>query len=673
MKHHTSIRPQDQKYFETLRDRFCAPKPILAASVWAEKYLILNEPKIKGPFTIAGREYVREWVDAAGPLPDNMKGGTDFVLVGATGISKTIAMIARLTYRIANESMRALVVKPSGKGPAGAASFAKTRLQKSIRATPSLRELIPTGAFRHEFSSSQMQINGSIIDLTGAHSAGQLAENRCDVVEQDEIDKYPPQTDTSQEANPIYLADERTKSVPEARRYKQSSPSLPDTGIWEEFKKTDKRRYFVPCPHCNPKVYGKINNSNNNIANNSETEIEKAKRLELRDSKGWLVLAWSKRFTVFETKGYEAFIKWDDSARLANGKWDLEKVVKTAHMVCPHCQGKILNSHKHWMNQNGEWRATAQGIPGHIGWHLPSMYSTSRDCDFGLMAKKFLTAKASIDGPKGFINSDLAEPDCNQAVSIDRAGNAGKHIEVTGEWLKILSVDHQQIAPYFWYVVRAWNGSDKSHGIEYDSFNQWHEMDEVQERHKIIPQAVVIDARYNRSEVLQNCANLEMKSRGLLQPQVQDALPMWIGWTPAMAFGNHREFRITEGESVLYKPFRMMGNQDPYIGTELAKKVQIEILEFKSDLMEDRMENVRQGKTFFEWTISPEMDDETYHKHMAGKIRKAKKNNPRDYSWVQRNTDWDDHLRSCELLGFTLAYSLNLIAYDAIKSKEEKK
>jgi len=634
------IRLQDAAFVRTLIDRFCAPKPVQFASVWAEANFVLNEPKIKGPFTLVGREYLREPVDAWGPLPPNLKGGTDFVCVFSTGAGKTVGNMAGICYRLANESTRALIVKPTGgTGPAGAKSFAKTRLQKAIRATPCLRDLIPKGSQRHDFSSGQMQINGSIIDVTGSNSASQLAENRCDIVWQDEIDKYPAQTETSKEANPVTLADERTKSVPEARRYKQSTPTLPETGIWEEFKKTDQRRYFVPCPHCKKHV----------------------------------VLAWSKRFTVFEHKGYEAFIKWDDSARNDDGTWNLDKVVKTAHMVCPHCAGKILNSHKHWMNKNGEWRATAKGVPGYVGWHLPSMYATSRDCDFGAMAKKFLTAKKSIDGVKGFINSDLAEPDCNQSVSIDRVGQAGKHIEVTGEWLKILSGDHQQIAPYFWILVRAWNGKDAAHGIEYRPVNQWHEIDELQEKHRIIPQAVIIDSRYNRSEVLQNCANMEMPSRGLLDPPIQDALPMWNGWNPAMAFGNHREFRVQDDSgSVRYQPYRWQGGHDPYIGTELAKRVQIQILEFKSDLLEDKMDNVMKGKTFFNWTISPELDVEEYHRHLAGKIRKSKKNNPRDYSWVQRRSDWPDHLRSCELLGFALALSLGLISYDSIKSRDEE-
>ena len=640
-------RTPERRYARKLIERFCAPKPTLAASEWAVANLVFNEPKIKGPFTLRGRSYVREWVDSAGPLPLNLKGGTDFVLCAGTGSGKTIAMIARLAYRIANDPMRALIVKPTSGGPAGAKSFSKTRLQKAIRATKCLRDKIPTGAQRYDFATTQMQVNGSIIDLTGSNSVGQLAENRCDVVEQDEIDKYPPQTEDSKEANPVILADERTKSVPEARRYKQSTPSLDNTGIWEEFKKTDQRRYFMPCPHCNPKG-----------------------NLQVTNFKGWVVFAWSKRFSVFEAKGFEAYIHWDEKAKLCDGTWDLETVIRTAHAVCPWCKGKILNSHKSAMVDHGEWVATAIGVPGYIGWHLPSMYSTARDCDFGAMAKKFLTAKRSMDGVKGFINSDLAEPDVNQSVKVDRAGIAGRVIEVTAEWLTLGTVDYQQIAPYFWQVARAWNGSDQCHGIAYEAVNSWDDLDLFQKKHKIIPQAFGVDIGFNQAEVLQNCANLKMPTRCTLDEAVQDALPMVNGWNPMKSFGGKRQWR--DIETGLYRPYRINPNMDPYSGSELAHTVRIEVLDFLGDLFEDMMDNIRSGKTGLKWTISAEMDTEEYHKHMAGKIRKPKKMNPRDYTWVQRRTDWPDHLHSCELMNLVLAYRLQLISFDAIQNKKDK-
>jgi DNA-directed RNA polymerase subunit RPC12/RpoP len=457
------------------------------------------------------------------------------------------------------------------------------------------------------------------------------------VVWQDEIDKYPAQQEVSREAGPIVLADERMKNVPDARCYKFSTPTLVNAGIWVEFLQGDQRRRFVPCPHCGEMI----------------------------------VLAWSKQFTVFEVKGFEAFVRWDNKAREKDGSWNLEKVVKTAHAVCPKCKGKILDKHKPKMNARGEWRATAKGAPGFISWHLPSMYSISHDCGFGAMAKKFLLAKRSPNGVKGFINSDLAEPDVMQQVAVDRAGVVGKHLELTKEWLSILSVDYHQNAPYFWAVVRAWDGKSKSHGVEYKSFNQWHEMDSLQAKHKIIPQAVIIDVGFNQAEVLNNCANIKMPLRCVLAPAVQDALPECDGWTPAKAFGGKMQFRVMEDGGYRYQDFRVKMGVDPYAGTELAYQMQIGLLEFKSDLFEDNLENIRLGKTYVEWTISPEMDTDEYHRHMAGKKRAFKKNSP-DYRWSTIREGYADHLRSCELLNLVLAYRLQLISFEAIQTKDKK-
>jgi DNA-directed RNA polymerase subunit RPC12/RpoP len=633
-------RKQDAELASTLIWRFCAPKPSAPASFWVEENVRFNEPKIRGAFSFSGREYLREIVDSWGPLPPGLKGGEHFIGCMGTGIGKTTGSIAGILYRLMNEPMRALIVKPTSHGPAGASSFTKTRLVTAIKSSRCFEDLIPTGAERHNISSSQISMNGCVIDITGSNSVGQLGENRCDVVLQDEIDKYPPQREESKEANAIILADERTKSVSDARRFKFSTPTLGNTGIWAEFLKGDQRRRFVPCPHC---------------------------------GKG-IVFAWSRQFTVFEFKGYEAFVRWDDSARTSESKskygWDLEKVAETAHALCPHCQGRILDRHKPAMDAKGHWEPTAKGAPGYYSWHLPSMYALTADCSFGAMAKKFLIAKHSPDGVKGFINSDLAEPDVTQQIAVDRAGIVGRELEVTGEWVKLLSADYHQNAPYFWALVRAWNGSNKSHGVEYQSFNQWHELDELQAKHKIIPQAVIVDSGFDQAEVMRNCANFKIQTRCLLIDPVQDALPECNGWSPAKAFGGKRMYRDTVTN--LYMPFRIKANCDPYAGTELAHQCRIELLEFLSDLFEDNLENIRLGKTFIEWSISKEMDSDEYHRHMAGKKRVYKKDGVQ-YQWATIRPGYADHLRSCELLNFVLAYRLQLISYEAIQTREKEK
>lgn len=630
----------EAKETNRLASFFFAARSTAPSSKWICENVRLNEPKIKGQFTLLGREYLRELLDAWGPLPKSLEGATDFAACCGTGIGKTITTIGGLIYRIKNEPMRAIIVKPTSHGPAGGRNYSKTRLIPSIKATDCLRDLIPTGAARYDFSTMNMLLNGSVIDFTGSNSVGQLGENRCDVVLQDEIDKYPPQREEAKEANPIYLADERTKNVHGARRYKYSTPTLGNTGIWEWFLKGDQRRWFVPCPHCQKKI----------------------------------VLVWSKQFTVFGIRGDEAFIRWDDEARQENGEWDLEKVLASAHMVCPHCEGKIYDRHKTEMNARGEWIPTAKGAPGFVSWHLPSMYSISPDCNFGAMAKKFLMAKKSLDGVKGFINSDLAEPDVSQAISVNKRKMVDDHIEVTGEWLKILSGDYHAVSPYFYAMVCAWSGKDECHVIEHKAFNNWYEMDELQAKHKILPVAVIIDAGYEQAEVCKECCQLSMESRCKLYPAVQSGTPEIVGWQPAKSFGGNKLYRVSEKvgeqEVVLYQPWRKDKFIDPFVGTEMARRMKISLLEWLENPFEDMLENILNKKTGLKLTLSPEADTEEFHKHIAAKVKKPWKKNPRDLRWVTV-ANWDDHLRLCLVLNLVLAVRLQQINFSMLQIIEK--
>lgn len=652
------MRQSDSLLAEEFRARFCAAKLTQAASVWVEENVTLDEPKIKGRFSFLGREYLRELMDAWGPLPPSLAGTTDFAGCLSTGAGKTITTIGGLAYRIGCEPTRGLVVKPTMAGPAGARTFSKTRLSKMIRATNCLREKIPTGQERFDFSTCSMIINGSVLDFTGSNSVGQLGENRCDVVLQDELDKYPPQTETSKEANPIYLADERTKSVYGARRYKFSTPTLNNTGIWEWFMRGDQRRWFVPCVHCH-----------------RGTEATEVASGHGQTQKGWMVLAWSKQFTVFAVRGDEAFIKWSDEARRTDGSWDLAEVTRTAHFECPWCKGKILDRDKLWMNQHGRWQATAPGTPGYVSWHLPSMYSISSDCNYGAMAKKFLLAKRSLDGAKGFINSDLAEPDVSQAITVNKAGIIGKHLEITGEWLKIISADYHANAPFFWADCVAYNGSDAAHFVEYRSFNNWSDLDQMCHDHGVIKEAVVIDCGFEQAEVYRECCALSLKRedgaalRCELGPAVQDGLPEIIGWQPAKSAGGQKFFRVTDPEgNVLYQPWRKDKFVDPFVGTSLAREMRIPILEWLENPLEDMLQNVLEGKTALKWSISKEADTEEFHRHLASKVKKPWKKNPRDLRW-QSVAGRDDHIRVALALNLALAMSFKVLNLNLVQVK----
>lgn len=602
--------------------RLTQPAPKYSASDYCCQYVRFNDPGCTGMFSLAGREYMREWVDNWGN-PDV----TDQVVCAGTRLGKTITNHAGMAYAIAHESARFLNVRPKTNGAAGANDEARTRFIPMIRATPKLAALIPTkGQSRHGFKTPQQMLGGCIIDWAGSNSVSALASNRCRFVVQAEIDKFNTTRRRDEEGNiceadAVDLADERCKEFSNPKRFKESTPTLPGGRIWQELLKSDLRRYFVPCPHCDNSV----------------------------------ILAWSKEYTVLPKVGCEAFIRWDPKAKAANGVWDYERVEASAHMVCPHCAGKILDTHKAEMVRRGEWRATQKGLPGYRGYHLPSMYAAHQQCNFGKMAVRFLKAVHSLDGPRGFINSDLAEPYAAQDVAAARIERVSK-VEVGSEWRKLMTVDCQQKAPHFWFIVRAYGGKDII-GLKGGSTDTWDELRAVQLDQKVPDAGVIVDSGYGSqddAEVYRVCASYGQLYPGQFQKLIH------IGWMPAKGMPGRRRWR--DPKTNLFVPWYYRPT-DPYMGTAEAGKVEIQLFEFAAEFFKDRLQALREQRDKrYHWSISAELDNDEYHEHMRGQVRREVIRYARTViEWERRHRHSKDHLFACEYQQVAAATALGFL------------
>lgn len=182
---------------------------------------------------------------------------------------------------------------------------------------------------------------------------------------------------------------------------------------------------------------------------------------EIKNFTGWFVLAWSEQYSVLPLKMPDgtaiphAYIKWDKAAKLKDGSWDFERVMRTAHAECPHCHGTIYNHEKEWMDERGRWLPTRKGAPGVAGFHLSSLYVTHDETAWGILAKKFLLARDSGQTMKGFINNDLAEVDVMQEHGRNKVELVSAPISGT-DWVSQLTADFQKNYPYIWFVVRNW-------------------------------------------------------------------------------------------------------------------------------------------------------------------------------------------------------------------------
>jgi hypothetical protein len=141
-----------------------------------------------------------------------------------------------------------------------------------------------------------------------------------------------------------------------------------------------------------------------------------------------------------------------NDAKGRDGVWDIERAMSNAHLKCPHCGGAILDEHKIWMDEHGEWAQTQRGTPGVAGFQLSSLYVFHPETAYGRMVKKFLGA----DSKKGFINNDLAEVDDAQEHGRNEVVLASENLAQT-EWIALATADFQKLWPFIWFVVRKWS------------------------------------------------------------------------------------------------------------------------------------------------------------------------------------------------------------------------
>jgi phage terminase large subunit GpA-like protein len=160
------------------------------------------------------------------------------------------------------------------------------------------------------------EFRGGVLVMTGANSAVGLRSMPVRYLFLDEVDGYP--VDVDGEGDAISLAEARTRTFARRKIFIVSTPTIAGvSSIEREYLRSDQRRYYLPCPHC--------------------------------QHQQWL------RFEQ---------LRWE------KGQPD------TVAYVCEHCSTPILEHHKTEMLANGVWLPTVPDYFGKTaGFHLSSLYS----------------------------------------------------------------------------------------------------------------------------------------------------------------------------------------------------------------------------------------------------------------------------------------------------------
>lgn len=328
----------DQAWREGLK-----PEPQSLVSEWADQYRRLpataSEP---GHWRTARTPYLREIMDCLST------GSTVERVVFQKGaqLGGTECGLNWIGYIIANAPGMALLVMPSIDM---VRRNTRTRIDPLIDQTPELAARVVKARSRDpgNTATSKRFVGGELV-MTGANSASALRSTPARYLFLDEVDAFP--ADVEGEGDPVALAMKRTATFKGKRKILMvSTPTIKDASrIETAYLESDRRRYFVPCPHCG----------------------------------AFQVIEWPR-------------IRWPD------GEPD------RAHLECEHCGDPIEERHKLQMLAAGQWRATAQGDGRTAGFHLSSLYSPFES--WGEIARDFLTVRKDPSRLKTWVNTILAE------------------------------------------------------------------------------------------------------------------------------------------------------------------------------------------------------------------------------------------------------------------------
>jgi len=264
--------------------------------------------------------------------------------VGWTEILNNVA-----GYHMHQDPSPILVVQPTVEM---GETWSKDRLAPMLRDTPELRSVVSPAKSRDTASTLlRKEFPGGQMAIAGANSAASLASRPVRVLLMDEVDRYPHSAGT--EGDPVSLAIRRTANFWNRRIMLGSTPTITgESRIERAYEASDKRRYFVPCPHC------------------GECQT----------------LVWKQ-------------VRWTEGNP------------SSARYYCAHCGAAWTDADRwtavrHADQLGGGWRATAP-FKGVAGFHVNEMYSSWRRLE--QTVSDYEAARGSAEAYKVWVNTALGE------------------------------------------------------------------------------------------------------------------------------------------------------------------------------------------------------------------------------------------------------------------------
>lgn len=322
-----------------------APRKALTVSEWAdaERRLSKKGSAEPGPWRTDRNPILREPMDCMSARSTVH----DVVLMFPIQAGKTECAINALGYMMDHSPGPIMVCLP---GEVSQSKWINQKLNPMLEETPAVMRTLTSTNTRNSSNTKEFKdFVGGQLYIEHAGSPARLKSTTVKYLIVDELTEFAGNLNTGDD--PLMMLEDRTSAFPATyKRLYISSPGI--KGICrthELYEKSDQRKYFMPCPHCNEMI-------------------------------------------IFEWSG----LHW------TQGGHDVR-------YVCPECACEIEEHYKTDMIKKGRWIATNPG-PALRGYHINALYyQIGLGPRWATLVDMWLQAYNDPSRLKTFLNSRLAE------------------------------------------------------------------------------------------------------------------------------------------------------------------------------------------------------------------------------------------------------------------------
>ena len=261
--------------------------------------------------------------------------------------SKTSIVNNTIGYYIAHEPQSQIMMQPT---EGDLKTWLETKFNPMVDYSAGVKETLAKPRGREGVNNQKMKsYKGGFLMFAWSGSPTTMRGRSAPKIYLDEVDGY----EKSSEGHPVNLLSQRAATFGKKRKVVlTSTPTIKGISFIEmSYEQGDRRKYFVPCPHCDH----------------------------------YQTLVWKN-------------VKWQKDENKKN-------LPKTAMYFCENCGAGINSGQKISMVRKGEWRASMP-FDGHASFHLNELYSPFRS--FEDIARSFID-KYNTNDMQSFVNLSLAE------------------------------------------------------------------------------------------------------------------------------------------------------------------------------------------------------------------------------------------------------------------------